>query len=157
MIMGQIINFPLRPTPGDQGQNKEGAMASEPLTRVMHVDDDEDIRTIAKMTLELIGEYTVEQFSSGREAIAGAAAFDPQLILLDVMMPDMSGLETWEVLRQIPGLEGVPVAFMTAKAERRFAQGLVDKGAAGVIFKPFDPALLCQKMESIWAGDNTVS
>lgn len=120
------------------------------LERILHVDDDEDIRQITKLTLELIGKFTVEQHSSGRDALAHAAEFAPQLMLLDVMMPEMNGEELMMELRQIPGLEEVPVAFMTAKAEAQYADRLIALGAVKVITKPFDPHGLCDQVIEAW-------
>ena len=120
------------------------------LQRILHVDDDEDIRTIARMTLELVGNFHVDQFASGPEAIENAQACAPQLFLLDVMMPEMSGEETWRQLVTLPGLEQVPTIFMTAKAEKEFSQNLINQGALAVITKPFDPQELCQQIEAAW-------
>jgi CheY-like chemotaxis protein len=124
----------------------------EKLQRILHVDDDEDIRTIAKMTLELIGNFHVDQFSSGKDAIENALACRPQLFLLDVMMPEMSGEETWRRLLEIPTLERVPTIFMTAKAEKQFTKSLMEQGALAVITKPFDPQELCEKIVTAWEG-----
>jgi len=123
----------------------------EDLKKILHVDDDEDIRVIVKMALELVGQFEVDQYSSGPDAIAGAAAFQPQLFLLDVMMPEMTGEETWHQLRQIPGLEDVPAIFLTAKAESAFADRLLASGCLAVITKPFDPVDLCAKLSQYWA------
>lgn len=122
----------------------------EKLERILHVDDDEDIRQIAKLTLELIGKFTVEQHSSGKDALAHVADFAPQLVLLDVMMPEMNGEEVMMQMRQIPGLENVPVVFMTAKAEAQYAEKLIALGAINVITKPFDPQKLCDQILEAW-------
>ncbi len=124
----------------------------EKLQRVLHVDDDEDIRAISKMTLELVGHFEVTQCESGQEAIEIAQSARPQLFLLDVMMPVMGGEETWRRLSALPGLEKVPTIFMTAKAENEFSRKLMDQGALAVITKPFDPAELCQSIQAAWAG-----
>jgi len=123
----------------------------EDLRRILHVDDDEDIRVIVKMALELVGQFEVAQFSSGAEALAGVGDFDPQMFLLDVMMPEMTGEETWHNLRKIPGLENIPTVFLTAKAEQSFAERLLDQGCLAVITKPFDPIDLCTRLSAHWA------
>ncbi len=125
------------------------------LKKILHVDDDEDIRTIAKITLELVGHFEVAQFATGPDAIEAAQAFSPQLFLLDVMMPEMSGEETWRRLSALPGLEHVPTVFMTAKAESQFSNSLMEQGALGVIIKPFDPITLCARIEEIWQSQIT--
>lgn len=123
----------------------------EKLERILHVDDDEDIRALTKMALELVGHYQVEQFASGEEALRAADTLSPQLFLLDYMMPGMSGEELWQRLTAVPGLEEVPVVFITAKSERDFAEGLVDHGALSVIVKPFEIDKLCAMIEEAWA------
>lgn len=122
----------------------------KPLVRILHVDDDDDIRAVTKVALEVIGNFKVSQFSSGSEALEHAQAFAPQLFLLDVMMPKMSGEETWAGLSALPGLEKTPVIFMTAKAEPSFADSLLDRGALAVITKPFAPAQLCSTILDAW-------
>ncbi|THD75047.1 response regulator [Thalassobius vesicularis] len=126
----------------------------EDLKRILHVDDDEDIRVIVKMALELIGQFEVAQFSSGPEALAGIGDFQPQMFLLDVMMPEMTGEETWHNLADMPGLAKVPAIFLTAKAEESFAQRLLSKGCLAVITKPFDPVDLCSRLQQHWAEFN---
>jgi CheY-like chemotaxis protein len=120
------------------------------LTRILHVDDDEDIRIIAQMALQVVGDLTVLQCASGAEAVEEAPRFAPDLFLLDVMMPDMGGEETWHELRKLPGLETVPAIFMTAKAQASVAEALIANGAIGVISKPFDPMTLCAEIRTIW-------
>lgn len=121
------------------------------LIKVMHVDDDEDIRVIATMALEMIGDLTVESCSSGFDALEKVEAFAPDLLLLDVMMPGMTGEQTWEKIRQLPGLADVPAVFMTAKAQDSVSRELVDSGAMAVITKPFDPMELCVRLRTLWA------
>lgn len=124
----------------------------EKLQRILHVDDAEDIRMIIKITLEMIGGYHVDQFSSGQEAVDQAGGCDPQLFLLDFMMPDMDGMETWTALRKMPGFADVPAVFVTAKAEENFSQNMLDKGALTVITKPFEPTELCNAIEAAWVA-----
>lgn len=121
------------------------------LERIVHVDDDEDIRTLTKMALELVGHYQIEQFSSGEETLNAADRLQPQLFLLDYMMPGMSGEELFRRLRELPGFETVPAVFMTAKTEHSFAQRLIEEGALDVITKPFEIGELCQLIEAAWA------
>lgn len=124
----------------------------EKLQRILHVDDAEDIRMIIKISLEMIGGYHVDQFESGEHAMAGAEACDPQLFLLDFMMPDMDGMETWNALRTLPRFRDIPAVFVTAKAEDNFSQNMLSKGALSVITKPFDPTELCGEIEKAWAA-----
>lgn len=123
---------------------------SQPLSHVACIDDDEDILRVAELTLELIGGFKVTTFSSGAAALAGLAAASPNVVLLDVMMPKMDGVETFEAMRKRDDLKGIPVVFLTAKiqpSERRQYEAM---GAAGVLAKPFDPATLAAEVEHIW-------
>lgn len=110
--------------------------------KVLHVEDDEDIRLIARMVLADLGGYEVMQCASGAEAVTVAAAFAPDLLLLDFMMPEMNGLTTLQALRGVPGLAEVPAVFMTAKALAVPAEDMAALGVVGVIAKPFDPVTL---------------
>ena len=121
------------------------------LTRVLHVDDDEDIRTIANLALEAVGKLTVCACDGGPDAIAKAPGFRPDLFLLDYMMPGMDGEETARQLHAIPELAQVPVVFMTARVQGDMPQNLLDRGAIGVISKPFDPMTLADQLRKIWA------
>lgn len=123
---------------------------TQPLSHVACIDDDEDILRVAELTLELIGGFKVTTFSSGAAALAGLAAASPNLVLLDVMMPKMDGVETFEAMRKRDDLKKLPVVFLTAKiqpSERRQYEAM---GAAGVLAKPFDPATLAEEIERIW-------
>ncbi len=120
------------------------------LERILHVDDDEDIRTLTKMALELVGKYQVEQFPTGEAALEQPEGLNSQLFLLDYMMPGMSGEELWRRLKDVPGLEAVPVVFMTAKTEAAFAERLMNMGALAVIMKPFEIGELSAQIAQIW-------
>lgn len=111
-------------------------------TKLLHVEDDEDILMIARMVLVDLGGFEVLQCASGPEAIEKAAAFAPDLMLLDFMMPGMNGLATLQALRGLPGLAAVPAVFMTAKTLTVPAEEMAALGVAGVISKPFDPVSL---------------
>lgn len=121
------------------------------LKRILYVEDDPDIQAITMMVLETINNFTLEACSGGREALDKAVAFQPDLILLDVMMPGMDGPETLKGLRNFPELAQTPVVFMTAKVQPQEVKGYLDLGAVGVIAKPFDPMTLAQELRDIWA------
>ncbi len=120
------------------------------LKRILHVDDDEDIRTIVQLALEVVGEFEILQFGNGPGAVAGAVDFRPDLLLLDVMMPGMSGPEVWRALTALPQLADIPAIFVTAKAEDEFSRDLTRQGAMAVIVKPFDPMTLASQIQEIW-------
>lgn len=116
------------------------------------VDDDADIRTIAHLSLTAVGGFTVELCDSGPEAIQKAAYFNPDLILLDVMMPGMDGPTTLKELRRIPALAQTPVVFMTAKVQPQEIAQLLACGAMDVLAKPFDPMALPDTLNRIWVA-----
>ncbi|MBN2741850.1 MAG: response regulator [Rhodobacteraceae bacterium] len=118
--------------------------------RILHVDDDDDIRAIAQLALEVVGQLEVHQCASGQEALLAAPDFAPDLFLLDVMMPGMTGEDTLAALRNIPGMKNTPVIFMTAKAQTDDVARLMSLGAAKVITKPFDPLTLASEVVEIW-------
>lgn len=111
-------------------------------TRILHVDDEPDIREIVDMSLGLNPDFDVRGCATGAEAIAAANTWSPSLILLDVMMPGMDGPATLSHLRQDPRTSAIPVLFMTARAQSREVEEIIALGAQGVIAKPFDPMTL---------------
>lgn len=120
------------------------------LQRVMCVEDDADIRMILEFSLGQIGGYTVHMCASGLEALAAAPAFQPQLVLLDVMMPVMSGPQTLKQLRELGCMRGIPVLFVTARALPDELEALAEYGATGTIVKPFDAVTLPQVVRRYW-------
>jgi CheY-like chemotaxis protein len=128
-------------------------MAETALRRILLVEDDPDIRQIAKLALEALGGFTVLPCGSGPEALAALAATDgfaPDLVLLDVMMPGMDGPQTLQALRRLPGAERLPAVFMTARVQAEEVAGYKAMGAADVIAKPFDPMRLAEMVLGIW-------
>lgn len=121
-----------------------------PLSRILVVEDDPDIRTVVQLSLATVGGFTVDLCISGEEALARAEAFAPDLILLDVMMPGMDGPTTLKALRDKPGLDAVPVCFMTAKVQTPEVARYRALGAADVVPKPFDPMTLPDQLRTLW-------
>lgn len=114
--------------------------------RILHVEDDPDILEISRLALVDVGGLDVLQFSSGRLALNEASQFRPDLLLLDVMMPDMSGIELLAALRELPGLTHTPTVFMTARAQSSETAELRRLGAAAIVVKPFDPMTLADRL-----------
>jgi CheY-like chemotaxis protein len=110
--------------------------------RILHVDDEPDIREVVELSLELNPAFTVKSCASGSDALAVAADWSPDLILCDVMMPVMDGPATLARLRQQPETAKIPVVFMTARAQPHEFEQFKALGATGVIAKPFDPLSL---------------
>ncbi|HAZ99979.1 response regulator [Halomonas sp. CnH100-B] len=120
------------------------------LERILYVEDDPDIQTVAALALEVVGGFNVKVCSSGEQALEEAVAYAPDMILLDVMMPGMDGPSTLAALRKLPSLEKVPVAFMTAKVQPHEVDQLIALGAESVIAKPFDPMTLANQVRTLW-------
>lgn len=114
------------------------------MPSILYVDDEADIREIVQMALELDPTITLRLCASGADALALQAAGEPapDLLLLDVMMPDMDGPTTLLRLRENPAWSGKPAVFMTARAQAADRERLLTLGAVGVIVKPFDPMTL---------------
>lgn len=121
------------------------------LKKILHVEDDPDILRLVKVALERVGGYEVECHESAPDAIASAPDFDPDLILLDVMMPVMNGVDAYHAFRDVEQTAETPIIFLTAKAELEMVGELVELGAIDVILKPFDPMTLSEKIGQIWA------
>lgn len=125
-------------------------MMSAALRRILLVEDDLDIQTVARMALEDLGGFEVCVAGSGAEALREGPGFRPDLVLLDVRLPGLDGLETHEALARTPALADVPVVFMTARAQPQEIEEYHRSGALGVIVKPFDPRQLASRVEEIW-------
>lgn len=120
------------------------------LRKILHAEDDADIREIAKMSLEMIGGFELLQCRNGEEAVRQAEAFGPDLFLMDVMMPDLDGREAMRRLRASGAFDATPVVFVTAKASTTDVEQLKDDFGAMVITKPFDPITLPDELRRIW-------
>ena len=123
------------------------------LTKILYVEDDIDIQSVAKIALELVGGLTLLSCSSGKEALLPSTIeFAPDLLLLDVMMPEMDGPTTLQHLREQPSMANTPVIFMTAKVQVSEVAYYKSLGAIGVIAKPFDPMQLAEQVRQLYNG-----
>jgi len=123
---------------------------TELLQRVVYIEDEPDIQAIVRIALEAVGGIKVSIFSSGSEALANAAGCQPQMLVLDVMMPGLDGPTTLRLLREQSALSAIPAVFMTAKAQPQEIEVLLGQGAIAVISKPFDPMLLASQLQQHW-------
>ena len=116
------------------------------MHRILIIDDDDDIREVAALSLESVAGWEIATANSGAAGIERAKEFKPDAILMDVMMPGMDGPTTFRAMQQIPEVAQIPVLLLTAKVQgvdqRRFA----DLGVVAVLFKPFDPMTLAQQI-----------
>jgi CheY-like chemotaxis protein len=115
--------------------------------RLLHVDDEPDIREVVEISLALDPDFEVQSCTSGRDALVMAAEWKPDLVLLDVMMPEMDGLTTLAHLRDNPRTTDIPVLFMTARVQAHEIERFRAIGAQGVIAKPFEPLTLAASIK----------
>ena len=127
-------------------------MPAQPLNRICYVEDDLDIQTIVRLSLERIGKMTVQVVADPLQAIDAIAAFKPDLVMLDWMMPGMDGPTLFRKMRELPATRDLPVVFITAKASQRELEELRGLGAAGTISKPFSPKDLPDQLRAIWSA-----
>jgi two-component system OmpR family response regulator len=112
--------------------------------RILYVDDEPDMREIALLSLGLDRSFEARACASGSEALSVLATWRPDLIMLDVVMPDMDGPQTLSRLRDEPSTRAIPVVFITARAHHDAADGFIRLGAAGIVPKPFNPMTLAK-------------
>jgi len=120
------------------------------LKRIACVEDDKGIQAIMELALTDLGGFDVTVFSDGLEALDGMAEAAPQLVILDMMMPKMSGVEVLKALRQRDQFKQTPIVMMTAKAQSHEVDDYIASGAQAVIIKPFDPVSLSDQVREIW-------
>jgi len=119
------------------------------MIRLLHVEDDPDIREIAQMALSLSDGITLLQCESGEDALAQIEGFAPTMVLLDMMMPGMTGRQTLDHIRKMPAFAQIPAVFMTARTQHGDIDDMLQDGAAEVIKKPFDPMALADQLVKI--------
>ncbi|MGQ9838872.1 MAG: response regulator [Cyanobacteriota bacterium] len=129
-------------------QTLTSTSSDAPLTRrVLVVDDEDDIREVAQLSLEIMAGWEVWGAPSGKEGIHIAETTHPDVILLDVMMPDMDGPASFRQLQDNPKTRDIPVILLTAKVRARLVeQQFLPLGVRGVITKPFDATKLADQV-----------
>ncbi len=116
---------------------------------ILIIDDEEDVKAIAQMGLEMAADWNVITASSGKEGLTLAASTQPEVILLDLMMPEWDGKETLQNLKANQSTSSIPVILMTAKTQSAIATEISELDLAGVITKPFRPLELPEKITNI--------
>ncbi len=119
------------------------------FTKILYAEDDLDIQKITLMTFQG-SAYILEVCNSGREVIDKVEDFKPDLILLDVMMPEVDGITAYHKLKESETTKKIPVIFMTAKVNTKEVEKYYSIGAIGVIFKPFDPCTLEKEIQTLY-------
>ncbi len=110
--------------------------------KILIIDDEDDIREVAALSLESVAGWDVIKASSGAQGLLRAAEHQPDAILLDVMMPGMDGPTTFRELRKNAATARIPVLLLTAKVQGNDQRRFADLGVEAVLFKPFDPMTL---------------
>lgn len=169
--MGSTRKAPIRQAWNDRGRGMSGGIILAPdhsnlpverdpctdqmfgTKRILVIDDDEDIREVAKASLEGLGGWEVLVASTGSEGVAKAEEFHPNAVLLDYFMDDMDGPDVLRLLRHSKNCAAVPVIFLTGKAETLDLQQFEGMGVIGVIAKPFDPFRLSQQVAEALGRD----
>ncbi|MBD2666340.1 response regulator [Richelia sinica] len=116
---------------------------------ILIVDDEEDVRAIATLGIEMSSGWEVLTASSGQEAVDEATQHRPDIILLDMMMPDMDGRETLQQLKANPVTEQIPVILVTAKFQQSDQDVFTNLPVAAILSKPFRPLKLAEQIRSI--------
>lgn len=127
-------------------------MADNGIEKVLMVDDDPNIRRIAEISLKKLTPWHVRVVASGQEALDATASECPDLVLLDMMMPNMDGITVLALLQEKLGPTMPKVILMTAKVQSHEVDQYKQLGAAGVISKPFDPLKLPDSIRAILDG-----
>lgn len=125
-------------------------MTGSTLTKILYAEDEADIREIAILAIETLGGFEIATCACGADVLELAREFQPQLILLDVMMPIMDGPATLQALKRDEQLKNIPVVFLTAKIMNDEVNRFKEIGAIDIIAKPFDPMTLAAQIQTIW-------
>jgi two-component system OmpR family response regulator len=123
----------------------------QPLVRILYVEDEPDIRQLVSLALDVVGGFTLKTCNSGLEALNAIETFEPQLLLLDVIMSELDGPGTLKKIREIEAYKEIPAIFITAKVQLDEIQGYFEVGVVDVIVKPFDPMTLAERIQEAWA------
>ncbi|MEO8400227.1 MAG: response regulator [Gammaproteobacteria bacterium] len=125
-------------------------MPERKLSKILYAEDEEDIRAIAQVALEDVGGFVIKYCANGKEVLKEIKNFKPDLLLLDVMMPEMDGPTTLQALRTQYNITDIPAIFMTAKIQPSEIEQYKGMGVLEVITKPFDPMKLAESINKAW-------
>lgn len=125
-----------------------------PLQRILHIDDVPSIQVVTRIALEKLGGFQILSCASGAEALAQVRKFDPDMILLDLELPQMDGIELLQQLSQLIDLQRTPVVLLTGRNELVELDELRQLGVRELLLKPFDPLLLATQLNAIWEAEH---
>lgn len=120
------------------------------LKKILYAEDEPDVQTVVELTIQTMSDYQVKICNNGKKLLECVNEYNPDLIILDIMMPEMDGPTTFRHLKLNESTKDIPVIFMTAKAQVHEVEIFKETGAIGVITKPFDPMNLCDEIQTIW-------
>jgi CheY-like chemotaxis protein len=121
------------------------------MAKILIAEDERDIRDLVSFSLQVVGGFTVTQAVNGAEAVELAQKELPDLILMDVRMPKMTGYEACRQMKAIPALRDIPVVFLSAKGQDTEVQTGLEAGAEEYILKPFAPDELVKQVQDVLA------
>jgi len=124
------------------------------LQRILLADDEPDILEISRIALETVGGFEVSVCLSGKTLLERLPEFRPDLVIVDVLMPDMTGPEVFEEIRRRPEFDEVPVIYLTGVIQEEELEDLRETGVADIILKPFDPMTLADRINGVWKGSH---
>lgn len=120
------------------------------LKRLLYAEDETDIQIIVETIIQSMSDYELKICNNGKEVLEKVEEYQPDLIVLDVMMPEMDGLTTFNNLQANEKTKEIPIIFMTAKAQVHEVNEILKTGIIGIITKPFDPMNLITNINEIW-------
>ncbi|MBD3870929.1 MAG: response regulator [Acidobacteria bacterium] len=124
------------------------------LQRILLADDEPDILEISRIALETVGGFEVSVCLSGKTLLERLPEFKPDLVIVDVLMPDMTGPEVFEEIRRRPEYDEVPVIYLTGVIQEEELEDLRETGVADIILKPFDPMTLADRINGVLKGSH---
>lgn len=120
------------------------------IKKILYAEDEHDVQTIVEISVWSTSDYEIKICDNGKLLLDCVEEYNPDLILLDAMMPEMDGVTTLKNLRLNEKTKDIPVIFITAKAQTHEIKSFNESGVIGVITKPFDPMSLCSTIKEIW-------
>lgn len=120
------------------------------LKKILYAEDEKDVQTIVEISVWSTSNYEIKICDNGKILLDSVEDYNPDLIMLDVMMPEMDGVTTLKNLQANEKTKNIPVIFITAKAQTNEVKLFNESGIIGVITKPFDPMSLCSTIKEIW-------
>lgn len=126
-----------------------------PLRRILHVEDVPSIQVVTRVALEKLGGFEVLSCASGQEALERVQRFAPDMILMDMMLPQMSGMELLRQLARLINLQAIPVVLLTGQSHAPAdPEELRRLGVRKLLHKPFDPLQLATQLNDIWNAEH---